>query len=39
MWSFLSSFGHSLWFLGKSTLFAHASFEQLPQLRFGIARG
>ncbi|KYN24591.1 hypothetical protein AUQ44_01345 [Vibrio cidicii] len=26
-------------FLGKSALFANASFEQLPQLSFGIARG
>ncbi|KYN80436.1 hypothetical protein ATY36_18425 [Vibrio cidicii] len=36
---FFSSSGHSFRFLGKSALFANASFEQLPQLSFGIARG
>ncbi|KYN24608.1 hypothetical protein AUQ44_01470 [Vibrio cidicii] len=39
MWSFFSSFGHSFRFLGKSALFGNGSFEQLPQLSFGIARG
>ncbi|EPQ9707020.1 hypothetical protein ACV0LO_003350, partial [Vibrio cholerae] len=39
LWSFLSSLGNSLRFFGKSTLFAHANFEQLPQLSFGTARG
>ncbi|EKF9175927.1 hypothetical protein O1B30_003500 [Vibrio cholerae] len=34
-----SSLGSSFRFLGKSVLFANASFEQLPQLSFGIARG
>ncbi|HIH0790577.1 TPA: hypothetical protein ACYHSQ_003761, partial [Vibrio cholerae] len=34
LWSVLSSFGHSFRFLGKSTLFANASFERLPQLSF-----
>ncbi|EHA1127592.1 hypothetical protein FG475_21330 [Vibrio navarrensis] len=38
MWFFLSSFGHSFRFLGKSTLFNNASFELLPQLSFGLAR-
>ncbi|EEO05205.1 hypothetical protein VCHC46B1_2360 [Vibrio cholerae HC-46B1] len=39
MWSFLSSFGSSFRFLGKSALFANVIFEQLPQLNFGAARG
>ncbi|EPR4994984.1 hypothetical protein ACU6DI_004077, partial [Vibrio navarrensis] len=39
LWSFLSSFGNSFRFFGKSALFSNASFEQLPQLSFGIARG
>ncbi|EMP90733.1 hypothetical protein VC116063_003294 [Vibrio cholerae O1 str. 116063] len=39
MWSFRSSLGNSFRFLGKSALFANASFERLPQLSFGIARG
>jgi hypothetical protein len=39
LWSFLSSFGHSIRFLGKSALFANASFERLPQLSFEAARG
>ncbi|APF84510.1 hypothetical protein ASZ86_03132 [Vibrio cholerae] len=34
----LSSIGSSFRFFGKSALFANASFEQLPQLSFGIAR-
>ncbi|TOG16008.1 hypothetical protein CGJ06_24475 [Vibrio parahaemolyticus] len=36
MWSFLSSFGNSFRFICKSTLFANASFERLPQLSFGL---
>ncbi|EHA1127909.1 hypothetical protein FG475_23275 [Vibrio navarrensis] len=39
MWFFLSSLANLFRFLGKSTLFAKASFEPLPQLIFGIARG
>ncbi|EGR2798374.1 hypothetical protein DU976_21580, partial [Vibrio navarrensis] len=39
LWSFFSSIGNSLRFFGKSALFASASFEQLPQLSFRIARG
>ncbi|MBG0757633.1 hypothetical protein BOO21_20120 [Vibrio cidicii] len=39
MWSFFSSFGHSFWLFGKLALFINASFERLPQLNFGIARG
>ncbi|EGR4258752.1 hypothetical protein DDN84_17530, partial [Vibrio cholerae] len=39
LWSFRSSLGNSFRFLGKSALFANASFERLPQLSFGIARG
>ncbi|PLR57480.1 hypothetical protein CYU11_11785 [Vibrio parahaemolyticus] len=39
LWSFLSSFGNLFRFFGKSALFVNASFEQLPQLSFGIARG
>ncbi|EKL95072.1 hypothetical protein VCHC46B1_2310 [Vibrio cholerae HC-46B1] len=39
MWFVLSFFGNSFRFIGKSTLFANASFERLPQLSFGTARG
>jgi hypothetical protein len=39
LWLFLSSFGHSFKFFGKSALFVNSTFEQLPQLSFGIARG
>ncbi|KYN24728.1 hypothetical protein AUQ44_02250 [Vibrio cidicii] len=34
-----SSLGSSFRFFGKLLLFANASFEPLPQLSFGIARG
>jgi hypothetical protein len=36
---FISSLGHSFWFIGKLALFANAIFELLPQLSFGVARG
>ncbi|KYN24507.1 hypothetical protein AUQ44_00825 [Vibrio cidicii] len=39
LWSFLSSFGLSFRFFGKSALFVNVSFELLPQLSFEIARG
>ncbi|KYN84609.1 hypothetical protein ATY37_20280 [Vibrio cidicii] len=39
LWPVFSSLGSSFRFFGKSALFASASFEQLPQLSFGIARG
>ncbi|PAS01609.1 hypothetical protein CGT81_03680 [Vibrio cholerae] len=34
-----SSLGSSFRLFGKSALFVNASFEPLPQLSFGIARG
>ncbi|KUO23205.1 hypothetical protein AVO51_18395, partial [Vibrio cholerae] len=39
LWFFISSSRNLFRFLGKSALFANASFELLPQLNFGIARG
>ncbi|EGQ8141897.1 hypothetical protein FYF77_18275 [Vibrio cholerae] len=39
LWPVFSSLGSSFRFFGKSALFANASFEQLPQLSFGVARG
>ncbi|MBH9742442.1 hypothetical protein CJ419_22655 [Vibrio navarrensis] len=38
LWSFFSSFDHSLRFFGKLASFANPSVKQLPQLSFGLAR-